>query len=53
MYLHIIKSYARILQKVKVTFLFVMNFLISFRICWTLKLPKYVTFSATTYNTIQ
>ena len=50
MYPHIIESYACTLQIAIEMFLFPMNFIISFGICSTPKLSKYVSFLAFTYK---
>ena len=52
-YPHIIESYACILKKFAIMFSLLINFLISFGICLTPKLSKYVTVLVFTYNGIQ
>ena len=52
-YLHIIKSYAYILQSFVIKFLFPMIFLICFGIYPTPKLSKYAAFLGFTNNAIQ
>ena len=52
-YSHIIEFYACILKIFVVIFLLPINFLISFEICATPKLSKYVTLSPFTYKANQ
>ena len=52
-YSHIFESYAFILKIFVVKTLFSITFLISFGICSTAKLPKYVKLSPFTYKAIQ
>ena len=52
-YPHITESYACILKMLVIMFLLLINFLISFGICSTPKLAKYITVLVFTYNAIQ
>ena len=52
-YLHITESYACILKIFAIMFLLLKNFLISFGMCSTPKLSKYVAVLLFTYNAIQ
>ena len=52
-YQHIVESYACTLQIFIIMFLFPANFLVSFGVCPTLKLSKYVTLLSFIYKAIQ